>query len=53
MLVGVTVSGINDADRTVKDYLHLVTVEQLQARVTPEQATPFFVDKLSQLTCPY
>ena len=29
------------ADRTVKDYLRLVTAEQLQARVTPKQATPF------------
>ena len=38
------------ADRTVKVYLHLVTAEQLQARVTLKQATPFFVEKLSQLT---
>ena len=38
------------ADRIVKDYLRLVTAEQLQARVTLKQATPFFVDKLSQLT---
>ena len=35
------------ADKLVKDYLRLVTVEQLQARVTPKQATPFFVDKLT------
>ena len=37
------------ADKTVKDYLRLVTAEQLQARITPKQATPFFVDKLTQL----
>ena len=36
-------------DKSVKDYLRLVTAEQLQARVTPIQATPFFVDKLTQL----
>ena len=29
--------------------LRLVTAEQLQARVTPKQATPFFVDKLTRL----
>ena len=38
------------ADRLLKDYLRLVTAEQLQARVTPKQATPFFVDKLTQLS---
>ena len=37
------------ADKSVKDYLRLVTAEQLQARVTPKQATTFFVDKLTQL----
>ena len=37
------------ADSSVKDYLRLVTTEQLQARVTPRQATPFFVDKLARL----
>ena len=37
------------ADKLVKDYLRLVTAEQLQARVTPKQATPFFVDKLTRL----
>ena len=37
------------ADKTVKDYLWLLTAEQLQARVTPKQATPFFLDKLTQL----
>lgn len=37
------------ADKSVKDYLRLVTAEQLQARVTPKQALPFFVDKLTQL----
>ena len=31
-------------DKSVKDYLRLVTVERLQARVTPKQAFPFFVD---------
>ena len=29
------------ADKSVKDYLRLVSAEQLQARVTPKQATPF------------
>ena len=38
------------ADKSVKDYLRLVTAEQLQARVTPKQAFPFFVDKLAQLS---
>ena len=38
------------SDRLLKDYLRLVTAEQLQARVTPKQATPFFVDKLTQLS---
>ena len=28
----------------------MVTAEQLQARITPKQATPFFVDKLTQLS---
>lgn len=37
------------ADKSVKDYLRLVTAEQLQARVTPKQASPFFGDKLAQL----
>ena len=37
------------SDKSVKDFLRLVTAEQLQARVTPKQATPFFVDKLTQL----
>lgn len=37
------------ADKSVKDLLRLVTVEQLQARLTPKQAIPFFVDKLTQL----
>ena len=37
------------ADKLVKDYLRLVTAEQLQARVTPKQATPFFEDKLTRL----
>ena len=38
------------ADKSVKDYLRFVTAEQLQARVTPKQASPFFVDKLAQLS---
>ena len=38
------------ADKSVKDYLRVVTVEQLRARVTPKPATPFFVDKLTQLS---
>ena len=37
------------SDKQIKDYLRLVTAEQLQARVTPKQATPFFVDKLTRL----
>ena len=36
-------------DKAVKDYLRVVTMEQLQARVQPKQATPFFIDKLDQL----
>ena len=38
------------ADKSVKDYLRLVTAEQLQARVTSKQASSFFVDKLAQLS---
>ena len=38
------------SDKSVKDYLRFVTAEQLQARVTPKQASPFFVDKLAQLS---
>ena len=38
------------ADKSVKDYIRVVTAEQLRARVTPKQATPFFVDKLTQLS---
>ena len=37
------------SDKLVKDYL-LVTAEQLQAPVTPKQATHFFVDKLTHLS---
>ena len=37
------------SDKTVKDFLRLVTTEKLKAHVTPKQATPFFVDKLIQL----
>lgn len=37
------------ADKQLKDYLRLLTAEQLQARITPKQATPFFLDKLAQL----
>ena len=35
--------------KSIKDYLRLITAEQLQARVTSKQATPFFVQKLVQL----
>ena len=38
------------ADKSVKDYLRLVSAEQLQAWITPKQATPFFVDKLTMLS---
>lgn len=38
------------AEKSVKDYLRVVTAEQLQARITPKQATPFFVDKVTQLS---
>ena len=38
------------ADKSVKDYLRLVTAEQLQARVSLKQATPFSVDKLARLS---
>lgn len=37
------------SDKSVKDLLRLITAEQLQARVTPKQAAPFFIDKLTQL----
>ena len=37
------------AEMLIKDYLRLVTAEQLQARVTPKQKTHFFVDKLTRL----
>jgi len=36
-------------DKAVKDYLRVATMEQLQARVQPKQATPFFNDKLDRL----
>ena len=35
--------------KTVKDYLRVVTMEQLQARLQPKQASPFFIDKLDRL----
>ena len=38
------------ADKSVKNYLRVVSAEQLQARVTPLLATPFFVDKLTMLS---
>ena len=38
------------SDSLVKQYLKSVSEEQLQARVTPKQATPFFVDKLATLS---
>ena len=38
------------ADKSVKDYLRLITAEQLQARITPKQVTLFSVHKLTQLS---
>ena len=38
------------AIKSVKDCLRLVSAEQLQARITPKQATPFFVVKLTVLS---
>ena len=38
------------SDNLVKQYLKAVTEEQLQSRITPKQATPFFVDKLLSLS---
>jgi hypothetical protein len=37
------------ADESLKDYLRIFTMEQLQARVQPKQASPFFIDKLDRL----
>jgi pseudouridine-5'-phosphate glycosidase len=37
------------ADEVVRDYLRSVTADQLKARVTPKQATPFLIDKLARL----
>ena len=37
-------------DKSVKNYLSVVSEEQLQARVTPKQAVPFVVDKLTILS---
>lgn len=37
-------------DLKVKQYLKEVTPEQLQARITPKQATPLFLDKLLLLS---
>ena len=37
------------ADKVVKDHLKCATHEQLQARITSKQATPFFIDKLTHL----
>ena len=38
------------SDKSVKDYLRLVSTGQLQARITPKQAMPFFEDKLAMLS---
>ena len=38
------------ASLVVKEYLKAVTAEQLEARVIPKQATPFFVNKLLLLS---
>ena len=35
------------SDSSVQDYLRLVTTEQLQAQVTPRQASPFFCGQIS------
>ena len=35
------------ADKSEKYYVCFVSAEQLQAKVTPKQATPLFVDKLT------
>jgi hypothetical protein len=37
------------ADKVVRDYLRSVTADQLKARVTPNQAIPFLIDKLVRL----
>ena len=37
------------ADKTLKNYLRLLTAEQLQARVIPKQAIPFLLEKLTNL----
>lgn len=42
--------GNSAASLPVKEYLKSVTAEQLQARVTPKQATPLFIDKLLLLS---
>ena len=43
-------AGIVNTDKMVKDCLCLVTIEQFQAPVTPKQATPFFMDKLTHFS---
>ena len=35
------------ADKSVEDYLRVVTAKQLSSRVTPKQATTCFVDMLT------
>ena len=40
------------SNKSVKDFWMLATAKRLQARVTPKQATPLFVDKLTQI-CSY
>lgn len=42
--------GNSATDLKVKQYLKEVTPEQLQARITPKQATPLFLDKLLLLS---
>lgn len=37
-------------EKSVKDYLRLITAEQLQARITSKRATLSFVDKLTHLS---
>jgi len=41
--------GIPATEKTVKDYLCVVTMEQLPAQEQPKQVTPFFIDKLDRL----
>lgn len=48
--IGTLLLGNPATDLKVKQYLKEVTAEQLQARITPKQATPLFLDKLLLLS---